>query len=220
LTTHVKYAPFATRQRRGYLRDGSERDLAVHLETALRGVIIGDRWPKSGVEVIVTIIEGEEDRCWDDELNSTQAGPTGAGHWGMMSVLSGCITVASAAIADAGIDCVDIVSGGVAALVRHQQDEDQISKLPSGTAQYSVVLDPAPSEHLEILAACVVGYLPSRDEITDLWLRGSLEKAEEDGVLAANLSYEQLVDSAVQAALGAHHVLESAIKETAIIRIS
>src|SRR5277367_4846504 len=62
LTTRVKYAPFASKQRRGYIRDASERDLAVHLETALRGVIIGDRWPKSGVEVTITILEGEEDR--------------------------------------------------------------------------------------------------------------------------------------------------------------
>src|SRR4051794_33706385 len=36
LSTHVKYAPFATRQRKGYLRDASERDLSIHLETALR----------------------------------------------------------------------------------------------------------------------------------------------------------------------------------------
>ena len=40
LSTHVKYAPFATRQRRGYLRDSSEKDLSTHLETALRGAMI------------------------------------------------------------------------------------------------------------------------------------------------------------------------------------
>src|SRR5438046_9080907 len=41
LMAHVKFAPFATRQRRGYVRDANERDLAVHLEMALRGIIIG-----------------------------------------------------------------------------------------------------------------------------------------------------------------------------------
>ena len=74
LTTHVKYAPFASRQRRGYIRDASERDLAVHLETAIRGVIIGDRWPKSGVEVIITILEGEEDRWLGDGDEDLAAG--------------------------------------------------------------------------------------------------------------------------------------------------
>ncbi|TVY40484.1 Exosome complex component, partial [Lachnellula occidentalis] len=189
LSTHVKYAPFATRKRKGYLRDASERDLGVHLETALRGVIIGDRWPKSGVEVIITILEGEEDRWWGDE--------GAGGEWGMMSVLSGCITVASAAIADAGIDCVDVVAGGVAAVI-------QRSEKPS------LVLDPVPSEHEDIVAACIVGYLPQRDEITDLWVKGDIG----DGG-----GYEELADNAVQAALGAHRVLVAALKETADVKM-
>ncbi|TVY26581.1 Exosome complex component [Lachnellula hyalina] len=189
LSTHVKYAPFATRKRKGYLRDASERDLGVHLETALRGVIIGDRWPKSGVEVIITILEGEEDRWWGDE--------GGAGEWGMMSVLSGCITVASAAIADAGIDCVDVVAGGLAALVQR-------------SGKPGLVLDPVPSEHKDIVAACIVGYLPQRDEITDLWVKGDIG----DGG-----GYEELADNAVQAALGAHRVLVAALKETADVKM-
>lgn len=108
----------------------------------------------------------------------------------MMGVLSGCITVAAAAIADAGIDCVDVVSGGVAALVR---GSDKITRL---------VLDPVPSEHEEVLAACAVGYLPARDEITDLWVKGDLGN-----------SHEELTDQAVQAALGAHRVVSQTLKD-------
>jgi len=159
----------------------------VHLETALRGVIIGDRWPKSGVEVIITILEGEEDQWWGDE--------GGGAEWGMMSVLSGCITVASAAIADAGIDCVDVVAGGVAAVVKN-------------SAKQSLVLDPVPSEHKEVVATCIVGYLPQRDEITDLWVKGDI-----------GVGYEDLADNAVQAALGAHRVLVAALKETADVKM-
>jgi exosome complex component MTR3 len=217
LTTHVKYAPFASRKRRGYIRDTSERDLAVHLETALRGVIIGDRWPKSGVEVIITILEGEEDRWLGDERGSmTNISPMSAGPWGMMSVLSGCITVASAAIADAGIDCVEMVSGGVAALVRDRQDAVGDNKQHG---QLTLVLDPSPSEHYEILAACVVGYLPSRDEITDLWVRGDIGGATSKDVSKEGSSYEDLADNAVKAALGAHHVLTAATKESAEMRL-
>jgi exosome complex component MTR3 len=199
LSTHVKYAPFATRKRRGYLRDSSERDLGVHLETALRGVIIGDRWPKSGVEVIITILEGEEDQWWGDDRGR---GQVTAGEWGMMSVLSGCITVASAAIADAGIDCVDVVSGGVAAVVRGQGK------------QTALVLDPVPSEHQEILAAAIVAYLPVRDEITDLWVKGDIGNHS-----VQSSSYEELADNAVQAALGSHRVLVAALKETADMKL-
>lgn len=208
LTTHVKYAPFATRKRRGYLRDSSERDLGVHLETALRGVIIGDRWPKSGVEVNITILEGEEDQWWGDERGM---GVVTVGEWGMMSVLSGCITVAFAAIADAGIDCVDMVSGGVAALVKGANQQQIRSAI--------LVLDPVPSEHEEIVAACVVAYLPNRDEITDLWVKGHIGHNEEAEESDKGASYEELADNAVQAAMGSNRVLVAALKETADVKM-
>lgn len=169
------------------------------METALRGVIIGDRWPKSGVEVIITILEGEEDQWWGDDRGR---GLATAGEWGMMSVLSGCITVASAAIADAGIDCVDVVSGGVAAVVREQGKSA------------ALVLDPVPSEHQEILAAAIVAYLPARDEITDLWVKGDIGNQ-----VVQTSSYEELADNAVQAALGSHRVLVAALKETADMKL-
>lgn len=181
LSTHVKFAPFATRNRRGYVRDASERDLGVHLETALRGVIIGERWPKSGCEVVITVLEGEEDGWWGDDANTARRD----GGWGMMNVLAGCITVAGAALVDAGIDCVDMISGGVAALV--------------GT---ELVLDPSPSNH-EINAACVVGYLQSRDEVTEMWMKGD-----------AGDRIEALVDEAVKAATMGRSVLAEAIKES------
>jgi exosome complex component MTR3 len=121
----------------------------------------------------------------------------------MMSVLSGCITVASAAIADAGIDCVDVVSGGVAAVVRGQ-----------GKQSTALVLDPVPSEHQEILAAAIVAYLPARDEITDLWVKGDIGNQA-----VQSSSYEELADNAVQAALGSHRVLVAALKETADMKL-
>jgi exosome complex component MTR3 len=171
-------------------------------------VIIGDRWPKSGVDVIITILEGEEDQWWGDDRGQ---GSTSASDWGMMSVLSGCITVASAAIADAGIDCVDVVSGGVAAIVRGSGNRE-------GPSPISLVLDPVPSEHREILAACIVGYLPARDEITDLWAKGDIGN-ENQKLTSQNYSYEDLSDNAVQAALGSYRVLVGALKETADVKM-
>lgn len=189
LSTHVKFAPFATRQRRGYLRDSSERDLSTHLETALRGALIADRWPKSGVDVVVTIIEGDQAR--------QAAVEQGIEEWDMMNVLGGCITVAAAALADAGIDCVDTVSGGVAALVPGKDGEEPV-----------MVLDPVPSEHQEILAACCVAYLPSRDEITNLWLKGSLSSD-------ANLQ-RMLIARAVHASKGSSQAVAASLTEAAL----
>ncbi|KAF2765231.1 exoribonuclease family protein [Teratosphaeria nubilosa] len=188
LTTHVKFAPFATRIRRGYVRDSTERDLGVHLETALRGVIIGERWPKSGCEVVITVLEGEEDSWWGD---AEAPGETGSG-WGLMGVLAGCITVASAALVDAGIDCVDLVSGGVAAMIGS-----------AGKDGGDVVLDPQFTEHEVVKAACVVGYLQRRDEVTEMWMKGDIGQGT-----------EQLVDEAVKAANLSRTVLVEVVKES------
>jgi exosome complex component MTR3 len=215
LAANVKFAPFATRQRRGYVRDTRERVLALQLETALRGVIIGDRWPKSGLEVTVTILEGED--WWSDGHGITRdTGPLGVGQWGMMSVLSGCITVASAAIADAGIDCVDIVAGGFAALVRNRNNLGEGKEAPN---LLTLALNPTPSEHHEVLAACTVGYLPSKDEITVLWVRGELDDSMEDCAFKRMYTDEDLTNIAVQAAIGSHGVLAAAIKEAVEVRL-
>lgn len=188
LSTHVKYAPFATRQRKSYLRDASERDLSIHLETALRGAIIADRWPKSGVDVVVTVVEGDMTRqVTIDE---------GLEEWNNMAVLSGCITVAAAAIADAGIDCVDIVTGGVAALVADEGAHNG----------QTIVLDPVVSEHRTILAACCVAYLPARNEITNLWYRGSLS-------LPQLSTHQSLVAKAVLASKGAGKAISLSLVE-------
>lgn len=214
LSTTVKFAPFATRTRRGYIRDSSERDLAVHLETALRGVIVADKWPKSGVEVIVTVLEAEEEPLWDPNSIAAKYSRGGSSSLGLMTVLSGCITVASAAIADAGLDCVDLVSGGVAAVVR-QPRSASAARSPKGSenSQIQVVQDPMASECMEVMAICVVGYLRSHDEISELWMsarNSSLYQLFSDGQSGSTI----LVDAAVQAAVAARHVVVEAIKES------
>ncbi|ROW05564.1 hypothetical protein VSDG_00301 [Cytospora chrysosperma] len=189
LTTHVKYAPFATKQRRGYVRDSTERDLSIHLETAMRGAIIADRWPKSGVDIIISVIEGDQDRslsCGDQDEA-----------WDTMNVLAGCITVASAALVDAGIDCVDTVAGGVAALV---SDSKQGS-------EPELVVDPLASQHDKILAACCVAYLPERDEITNLWFKGDLPAADTS-------LYTGMVEKGILASQSANRVLVDCLRET------
>ena len=115
-----------------------------------------------------------------------------------MSILSGCVTVASAAITDAGIDCVDLVTGGVAAIVRQPAAPEQL------------VLDPCPSDHEEIVAACVIGYLQSRDEVTETWAKGDIT-ASSDGTGTAPMGFDTLVDQAVEAAMAARRVLVEAL---------
>lgn len=217
-SAHVKFAPFAARQRRGYIRDANERDLSVHLETALRGVIISDRWPKSGIEVVVTVLESDEDAWWGDETVKGKTRPAGDGGFGMMNVLAGCITVASAAIADAGIDCVDLVAGGVAGILESsgRGDLDQKGSLVyrggTGEKTAQMIRDPCPYEYRDIIAACVVGYLGTRDELTELWLKGNL-LASASGTFVSARTEEALLDQAVASALESRLVLQAAVKE-------
>ena len=221
LSTHVKFAPYATEQRRGYLRDASERDLAVHLETALKGVIIGDRWPKSGVEVIVTVLEGDEDRWLPENSGTSQKENDTAAATAIMSILSGCITVASAAIIDAGIDCIDLISGGLAAIIstRHiASDTNRVGevKRQRDIEEFKIVLDPTPKEHVNILAVCVVGFLQSRDEITELWMKGDLTTIE----VFENGQIQSLINSAIQVAMAKRLVLAEATRESAEKKIA
>lgn len=171
------------------MRDSTERDLSIHLETAMRGAIIADRWPKSGVDIIVSVIEGDQDRSLSHgEYDEA---------WDTMNVLAGCITVASAALVDAGIDCVDTVAGGVAALVAGAEEG----------AKPELVIDPLASQHNKVLAACCVAYLPERDEITNLWFKGDLPAAD-------TTLYMEMVEKGMLASQSANRVLVESLKET------
>ncbi|KAI1611020.1 ribonuclease PH [Exophiala viscosa] len=188
MTASVKFAPFATRNRLGYIRDSTEKDLGLHLENALKGAIIPDRWPKSAIDVAVTVLEGEDDQETGDRIAGL----------GLFNMLAGCINVAMAAIADARLDCLDLLAAGVGAIIL-------------GPDMKPVrVLDPAAIEHPEMLSSCLVGYLPSRDEIVELWCNdsGSTQAGDND------LGYEELVDSAVAAARGAQTVLKEVLLES------
>ena len=143
------------------------------------------------MDIFVTVLEGEED-CPRQALAEDR--------WSLMSILSGCITVASAALADAGVDCVDLVTGGVAAITRQP------------AAPMQLVLDPSPSDSEEILAACVVAYLQSRDEITEIWAKGDITVLS-NGKGTKPMGFETIVNSAVEAAVGARRVLVEAIKD-------
>ena len=224
LSTHVKFAPFAARQRRGYVRDTGERDLGAHLDTALRGVLIGERWPKSGLEVVITILEAEGDSTKDNRSGTIVDEDGRASEWSLMSILSGCITVASAAIADAGIDCVDLVSGGVAAIVRQpyetfpEQEHRRSLNGRESIISTETIMDPCPLEHPELVAACVVGYLQSRDEITEIWAKGDISRAS-SAQSSGQSGLGSLLDQAVETASSARLVLIEAIKESTELKL-
>ncbi|EXJ78598.1 hypothetical protein A1O1_08999 [Capronia coronata CBS 617.96] len=186
LSASVKFAPFATRNRQGYVRDSTERDIGMHLENALKGVIIPDRWPKSAIDIAVTVLEGEDDQIDGDRIVGV----------GLVNMLAGCINVSMAALADARVDCLDLLAAGVGAIV-------------AGPEKPLRILDPASIEHEAILASCLVGYLPSRDELVEVWTNGSSSTQGAN----AGISFDEMLDSAVAAARGAQTVIKEVLVE-------
>ena len=188
LTTSFKFAPFATPVRRGYVPNAEEKDLGLHLENALKGVLLLDRWPKSAIDVAVTILEGEADQAEGENATGI----------GLFNLLAAAINVSMAALADAKLDCLGLLGAGVGAVV-------------FGTnAKLVRILDPAADEHDKIASSCVVGYLPSRDEIVEVWSSGSVSKQKDGGTIG----YDELVDSAIAAARGAQTVLQAVLLES------
>ena len=172
--------------------------------------------------MVITVLEGEEDYLEDDPFASTGTGNSRSKGLGMMSILSGCITVASAAIVDAGIDCVDFVIGGVAAVSCPPLTNKQKAKsrAKSGYAEFAeqIFMDPCPAEHEELDAFCVVGYLHSRDEVTELWVKGSTSNRG-DFDDQEQTALDALIDRAVEAAMLARCVVVEAFKESTKFRI-
>lgn len=134
------------------------------------------------------VLEGEEDCLWNEE-EGQERGVNGVG---LMNVLAASINVAMAALVDARIDCLDLLTGGVAARATGDPDE---------------LLDPCPSEHEELTSACVVGYLPARDELVEIWTRNTSGGGNEAAM-------EKLVDAAIKASRGSHKILTEVITET------
>ena len=162
--------------------------------------MIGDKWPKSGVDVTINVLEMEDGGAWGGLDGTDSCSPLIAESWSIMSMLSGCITAASAAITDAGIDSVDLVTGGTAAIVRKRSKDTG-----AGSSSTYIAHDLYPSEHVEVLAACVVGYLQSRDETTHLWAK--------TGKTTTKFELDDLINPAIEGAKGSRAVLMAALEE-------
>lgn len=195
LSVSVKFAPFATRQRGGYIRDASERDISAQVEAALAGVIIPDRLPKSAVEVVITVLEAEDDNV-DVFGDAGSSEIQGIGH---LNIVSGCITAASAALLEARIDCLDLLVGGVAATTFNSK----------GAAVRT--LDPTPFNNDKLSAVCVVAYMPTRDEVTLVWTKGDTPIHHTERVR----TFDSIIDGAINAAKGYYVVLRQVVTNPA-----
>lgn len=180
----------------------------MQLQNALVKSIQTGAYPKSGIDIFITVLDCEGGLDGDSDYDE------GGVEVGLMGVLAGAITCASAAVADAGIECVDLVSGGVAALVKAPRRSGAM-EVDAGAQALMVVLDPSPGDGYRIMSAAVVGYMAGRDEVTLLWTKGAVGIAdgEEDEL-------DILMNGAIMAATAVRMVLNEAVKERMLLALA
>ncbi|WVQ98265.1 hypothetical protein IAU59_005388 [Kwoniella sp. CBS 9459] len=145
LNLEVKFAPFASDPRRAPLRDTEPIPLSVLLTQSLIPTLQLHLLPKSSIDVYLLILESDT--------------PT--------NVLSAGLTVASAAIADAGIAMNGLGVGSVIA-----SSSSAASSTP--TSSY-LLLDPSEEEERNSQAKVLVGSMPALGRITNLFFTGEAD---------------------------------------------
>lgn len=178
----------------------------MQLQNALVKSIKTSAYPKSGIDVFITVLDCEGGLDGDDDGNVEV---------GLMGVLAGAITCASVAVADAGIECVDLVSGGVAALVKRPRGKGDEMDVDESVAPM-VVLDPSPEDGYTILSAAVVGYMAGRDEVTLLWTKGAVGISDGEG----EDEFDLLINGAIMTATAVRLVLNEAVKERLLLGLA
>ncbi|WWD00816.1 hypothetical protein V866_007753 [Kwoniella sp. B9012] len=170
LNLEVKFAPFASDPRRAPLRDTEPISLSQLLSQSLIPTIQLHLLPKSSIDVYLLVLETDT--------------PT--------NVLSAGLTVASAAIADAGIAMYALGTGSVVALAQ-------------STDKQELLLDPEQGEEGGTEGKVLLGSMPALGKITNILLEGSV------GVEQA----VEMIEKAISASRDTHTVLAQSLIEGA-----
>ena len=159
VTCEFKYAPFACRQRHGYVRDVQEREISGRLAGAVIPSILTHLFPKSEIAIYVTVLE-------EDGYDAT---------------LAASLNAISCAIADAGIECRELVSASSVILrngeviVDEQGEEGEISLL--------------------------MGVMPMREEATLLMMKGDMDIETIERLFKAGLEQARIMHGIIVSAL-------------------
>ncbi|KAI8994371.1 ribosomal protein S5 domain 2-type protein [Gaertneriomyces semiglobifer] len=133
-----KFAPFSGGRRRGYQKDNQEKEYSLFLEQALTPAVRLDRLPKSAVDIFVQVLEND----------------------GSTACLAAAITCASLALADAGIEMVDVVAA-----------------CSAGYLDTRVYLDPDADEEAYQSGSLMLSFMPSLNEVTHVVQNGETTAA-------------------------------------------
>ncbi|EIW71049.1 hypothetical protein TREMEDRAFT_27507 [Tremella mesenterica DSM 1558] len=173
LNLEIKFAPFASHPRRAPLRDTEPIPLSTLLYRLLLPCLQLHLLPKSSIDVFLLILES-------DTLSNT---------------LSAALTVASGAIANAGIPMSALGIGGVVAR----------GEGAGGEKRSELICDPSIEEENSAEACLTLGVMPALGKLSSCWFTGEAD-VEDVGLM---------VDCAVKETKMTHAVLATGLLESA-----
>ncbi|KDN53523.1 mRNA transport regulator 3 [Tilletiaria anomala UBC 951] len=190
LNVDVRYSPFATEWRKRPGKDAESASLGHHIHEALLPSLRLDLLPKASIDVLVQILEadGPEESC-----------------------IAAAVTVASTALAEAGIETYGLVAGVCGAFVtcssytKASTSSAAVAVLPSPS--FSLLVDPT---RLEVQTSSALGWLqlnamPALGSVTSMRhaVRGGMDSDELDAAV------QQLMEKAVEV----HYVMAKTLSE-------
>jgi len=137
-----------------HFQDPQEKELSLIITQALTPAVRLELLPKSAIDVYITVLESDG--------------------WG--SCLSAAITCASAALAHAGIEMLDLVAGCSASYIL-TVPESSLSSSTSGSSSIppQIYMDADLEEEKYEQGAIVLAYMPSLNEVTHVLQSGKAE---------------------------------------------
>ncbi|EIW85160.1 ribosomal protein S5 domain 2-like protein [Coniophora puteana RWD-64-598 SS2] len=136
LNVEVKFAPFSYPRRKAPLRDAEDRTIAETIHQALASSVRLELLPKSTIDVFITILESD----------------------GIEGCTATASTAASAALADAGIEILGLVTACSAAIIGEE-----------------IWLDPTEAESKQATGSVSLAYLPALDRVTTVFQSGQMD---------------------------------------------
>jgi len=141
LNCELKFATFSGIMRRQHMLDTEEKDLSMVITQALEPTVILEKFPKSRMDIFITVLQ-------DDG-----------------GALSGALTCASVALADAGIEMFDLVVG-----CNLRCSNDIMLMDPTKHEEY----EPRDSKHTTNSGSLCVGLMPALHQVTAFTHKGEM----------------------------------------------
>ncbi|KAG0253274.1 hypothetical protein DFQ27_007505 [Actinomortierella ambigua] len=187
LNCEFKFATFSCQKRRHHIRDAQERELSQVLSQALAPAVRLELFPKSVVDVYVTVLEND----------------------GLAACLAAAITCASVALAHAGIEMLDLVaacSGSYMTVPRNAlgQPQTDATTTAAGASRDEIWMDADLEEEKHEDGSIVLAYMPSLNQVTHVLQNGRAEGAV----------ISQSVESCIEACNKIYAVMQHSLLES------